>query len=119
MALFSRTKKKAVETKENKTLVPVSLVGFSPRASVISSVRITEKATKESEQNVYTFNILPGATKTEVKEAIRKLYKVSPVKVSIVSVRSKALFQKGKRGRTAGGKKAYVTLKKGDKIEFI
>ncbi|MCE9643902.1 50S ribosomal protein L23 [Candidatus Parcubacteria bacterium] len=118
MALFSRTKKKTAAPEKKAPVLKEAAV-LSPRASAIVNLRVTEKATKESEQNTYTFNVRSNATKTEIKEAVRGLYKVEPVKVSVVTVRGKVLFQKGKRGHTSGGKKAYVTLKKGDQIEFI
>lgn len=119
MALFSRTKKKTETAPEKKAPKQKVDVALSPRASAILSVRVTEKATKESEGNTYTFNVAPNATKTEIKETVQKLYKVTPIKVSVVPVRAKKLFQRGKYGRTSGGKKAYVTLKKGDQIEFV
>lgn len=81
--------------------------------------RITEKATQVAENNVYTFNIAPTATKTQVKEAVQKLYKVTPLKVNVVKIRARKVFVRGKRGVTAGGRKAYVYLKKGDKIELM
>ncbi|HYF10276.1 MAG TPA: 50S ribosomal protein L23 [Candidatus Paceibacterota bacterium] len=116
MALFSRTKKTA-EAPEKKTPAGKG-APLLARASAILALRVTEKATKESEQNTYTFNVRPDATKTEIREAVKGLYKVDPLTVKIVPVRAKALFQRGKRGRTSAGKKAYVTLKKGDHIEF-
>jgi len=36
-----------------------------------------------------------------------------------VPIRSKEIIVKGKKGRTKGGKKAYVYLKKGEKIEVM
>ena len=86
---------------------------------IIKKPRVTEKASFNAEQNVYTFNVFPNANKTEIKKAIFELYKVKPVKVNILSVPSKKLFIKGKEGIKSGGKKALVYLKAGDKIEFI
>lgn len=89
------------------------------KEAAIVRPRITEKATQVAMGNVYTFTIDPKATKTEVKEAIVKLYKVTPVKVNVVKIRARNVFVRGKRGTTAGGRKAYVYLKKGDKIELM
>ena len=52
------------------------------------------------------------------KQAIKKMYKVTPVKINIMNVKQRAVVVRGKRGKQAGGRKAYVTLKKGDKIEL-
>ena len=89
--------------------------GFS---AVLLGPRITEKATYISEHaSVYTFNISPDANKNTVSEAVSKLYKVHPEKVRIVTIPSKRVFVRGKRGVKSGGRKAYVYLKKGEKIE--
>lgn len=86
---------------------------------IIKNPRITEKASFNAEQNVYTFDVTEGANKTEIKKAIFSLYKVKPVKVNILRVQDKQVFSKGKKGVKSGGKKALVYLKKEDKIEFI
>ena len=86
---------------------------------IIKKPRVTEKASFNAEQNVYTFNVFSNANKTEIKKAIFFLYKVKPVKVNILSVPVKKVSIKGKAGSKGGGKKALVYLKAGDKIEFI
>jgi large subunit ribosomal protein L23 len=85
----------------------------------IKNPRITEKASNAFEKNVYTFNVEESANKEEIKKAIFSLYKVKPVKVNILHVPHKNIISKGKKGVKAGGKKAVVYLKEGDKIEFI
>ena len=86
--------------------------------TIIKKPRITEKASTMIEQNVYTFNVLDSANKTEIKKAIFALHKVKPVKINILPVVAKHIFSKGKSGVKSGGKKALVYLKKGDKIEI-
>jgi len=86
---------------------------------ILKNPRITEKASNAIEQNVYTFDVADGANKTEIKKAIFTLYKVKPVRVNVLSVPTKNIIMKGKRGTRSGGKKALVYLKEGDKIEFI
>jgi len=80
--------------------------------------RITEKATVSSEKSVYVFEIAADATKTAVAKAVKDLYKVTPVKVSTVTVPAKQTVVRGKRGTKAGYKKAYIYLKKGETIEI-
>lgn len=86
---------------------------------IIKNPRITEKASFNQEQNIYTFNVSASANKTEIKKAIFALYKVKPIKVNVLSVPRKNIMSKGKKGIRGGGKKALVYLKKEDKIEII
>ncbi|OGI60669.1 50S ribosomal protein L23 [Candidatus Nomurabacteria bacterium RIFCSPHIGHO2_01_FULL_37_25] len=89
---------------------------------IIKNPRITEKASFAQEQNVYTFDISSGASKTnktEIKKAIFALYKVKPLKVNVLPVPKKNIMFKGRAGVKGGGRKALVYLKAGDKIEFI
>lgn len=87
---------------------------------VLKKPRITEKSTNSVEfAHAYVFDIDPQATKTDVKEAVKLIYKVTPVKIRVAQVPSKKVFRRGKRGVKSGGKKAYIYLKEGDKIEFV
>ncbi len=90
-----------------------------PRGSAVVKPRITEKTGQLSQKGIYTFEVLKNADCGRIAAAIKTAYKVSPVKINIVPIKSKAMFARGKSGRTVSGKKAYVYLKKGDKIEFI
>ena len=84
---------------------------------VIRRPLVTEKGVdKKDNERTLCFEVTPGANKTQVKAAVEKLFKV---KVSEVRT---AMFD-GKlrrRGRFAGHrpewKKAYVKLKKGEKV---
>ena len=87
--------------------------------TIIKNPRVTEKASNAFEHNVYTFDITQSANKTEIKKAIFVLYKVHPVKVNVLPVPKKSIMSKGKAGVRGGGRKAFVYLKKGDKIEFV
>jgi len=85
---------------------------------LIKGARITEKSAIASEKGAYTFNVMPGANKNEVKKAIKMLYGVDPVKVSIIQIKEKITNRRGVIGSKQGGKKAVVYLKKGEKITF-
>jgi len=87
--------------------------------TTILKPHITEKAGVLSDKNVYTFQISKTATKKDVAAAIKELYKVTPVKVSVATKPAQKVFSRGKAGVKSGIKKAYVYLKKGDKIEFV
>jgi len=89
------------------------------KIEIIKNPRITEKGTLSAEHNAYTFDVVKNANKTEIKKAIFAMYKVRPVKVNILSVPKKKVANRRFEGTRGGGRKAYVYLKKGDKIEFI
>lgn len=88
-------------------------------SSVVLRPRITEKSGVLSQGGVYTFEVTRGANKNSVKSAIKSLYKVSPIKVAILNNPAKNVFVRGRRGVVPGVRKAVVTLKKGDKIDFV
>jgi large subunit ribosomal protein L23 len=87
---------------------------------IIKGPRITEKGTVVAElSNSYVFDVAQDATKGDIKKAIKEIYKVVPVKVTVVNSPLKKVFARGKRGEKGGGRKAYVFLKKGDSIQFV
>lgn len=89
-------------------------------ANVLLRPRLTEKAAVGADQNnVYVFEVKKEATKESVAASVKALYKVTPTRVRITMIPSKAVFIRGKKGVKSGGKKAYVHLKKGDKIELL
>ncbi|MFA6050876.1 MAG: 50S ribosomal protein L23 [Candidatus Paceibacterota bacterium] len=91
---------------------------FEP-GNIIIRPRITEKAAALGEiANVYTFEVSKFGTKATVARAIKEVYKVTPTKVNIVKLPSKTVVSKGKKGSTKSVVKAYVYLKKGDKIDI-
>lgn len=88
-------------------------------SDVLLSPRVTEKGAISADHNAYIFNVNPRATKTSIAAAVTSMYKVTPIKVTTVTIPTKRVFAKGKRGTKGGGKKAYVYLKKGDQIQII
>ncbi len=87
--------------------------------SVLIKPHVTEKASRTAESSVYVFEINPKAGALVVAKAFEEKYKISPVKVNTVTIPAKAVFVRGKRGKKAGYKKAYIYLKKGEKIENL
>ncbi len=87
--------------------------------TILLRPRITEKASVKNEQSVYVFEISQKANKKDVANAIFENYKVHPISVNIATTPAKAVFIRGKVGKKAAIKKAYVYLKVGDKIEII
>lgn len=109
----------AKETTKHESNILVSAVRKLKQSRVIRSPRITEKATQIAEHNVYTFDVAVSATKNEIKEAVKVLYKVNPRRINVITIHKRNVVVRGKRGTENGGRKAMVYLNKGDKIEFI
>ncbi len=88
--------------------------------TVILHPRITEKAALSADKKgVYVFEVTKDATKKAVIASIRDAYNVTPDTVRFAAIPRKKIIYRGKPGVKGGGKKAYVYLKKGDKIEII
>ena len=102
-------------TKKDKKVEDKNLALKNP---LIKGARITEKAALGIDRGVYTFNVAKNATKSEIKKVIKALYKVDAVKVNIAKTSSEKVIVRGKKGLKQGSVKAYVYLKKGDKIDI-
>lgn len=90
------------------------------KKSVILKPRVTEKAALQANKSgIYAFEVSPEATAKQVIASIKLAYKVTPIRVSLLAIPRKKVFRRGKPGVKGGGKKAYVYLKKGDKIDVI
>ena len=80
---------------------------------------ITEKSTTLQAQGKYAFEVAREATKPQIKQAVEKAFKVGVTAVNVVTVPGKTR-RLGRRLLPARPwKKAIVTLKPGDKIEFF
>lgn len=127
MALFGKKNSTKKETKSKsaaetpKVDVSTALSTDRDLTSVIVHPRITEKAVGMSENNVYTFVVKRSATKYEVRDAVKALYDVTPVKINIVNKKPAQRFvgSRGRNKQVPGMKKAYVYLKKGDTINIV
>ncbi len=89
-------------------------------SDILKRPLITEKATHmKGTSNAVTFEVDRRAKKKQIQDAVEKLFKVKVVEVRTMNVSGKVK----RRGRTvglrSGWKKAIVTLKAGDKIEFF
>ncbi|MCR4283858.1 MAG: 50S ribosomal protein L23 [Parcubacteria group bacterium] len=77
---------------------------------------VTEKTTDLAINGAYSFKIDPNSNKIIVKNEIKKLYGVSPVKINIVNSPYKKVSYRGRPSKRPGFKKAIVYLKAGDKL---
>jgi len=125
MALFSQKNEKK-ESKEKSVAVAEASVNKTLStdrnlASVLVKPRVTEKAVGMGDRNIYTFVVRRDATKYDVKDAVKALFNVTPVRVNIVnkSPRQSMSRSKGRKVSEKGMKKAYVYLKEGDSINLV
>ncbi|MGH7854217.1 MAG: 50S ribosomal protein L23 [Candidatus Binatia bacterium] len=87
---------------------------------VIKAPLISEKGTLLTESaNQVLFKVRPDANKIEVKRAVEVLFKVKVEQVRMARYLGKVRRIGRSMGRRPDWKKAYVTLKEGDKIDFF
>ena len=80
---------------------------------------VSEKATHIADQHSQVvFRVLQDATKPEVKAAVELLFKVDVEAVQIANIKGKAKRFGAYSGRRRHWKKAYVSLKPGQEINF-
>jgi large subunit ribosomal protein L23 len=103
-----------------KSLLPQSdTIKMDPELQgIIIGPRITEKAAYLAEKNAYVFNVATGANKIQIARAIKTMYKVDPIKVTVSVKKPVAKTFRGSAGTTKKEKKATVFLPKGQKIEL-
>jgi large subunit ribosomal protein L23 len=88
--------------------------------AVIVSPVVTEKGTMAGEKaNQVVFRVRPQASKDLIRQAVEELFKVTVLKVRTSNFLGKERRRGAIRGRKSDWKKAYVTLKAGDRIEFF
>ncbi len=86
---------------------------------VIKAPVITEKSGIASQNNnQYSFYVDPKSNKTEIKLAVEKMFKVNVVDVRTINVKPKSKRVGRYTGLTNRKKKAIVTIKDGQTIEF-
>jgi large subunit ribosomal protein L23 len=86
---------------------------------VILAPQITEKATRIADkQQQIAFKVRTDATKPEIKAAVELVFKVEVQGVTVVNVQGKAKRAGKMMGRRKDWKKAYVSLKPGQEINF-
>lgn len=90
----------------------------SPRDVIVRPV-VSEKSYAGLESNRYTFLVHPQASKTEIKEAIQKIWNVTVINVNTLTRRGKVKRNRFTTGKRPDQKRAVVTLAEGDAIEIF
>lgn len=87
--------------------------------TILLHPHVSEKGTLIGEKNnQLVFRVVDGATKPEIKQAIEFLFKVQVNSIQIVNVKGKIKKFRQKFGCRKNWKKAYVSLKDGQDINF-
>lgn len=86
---------------------------------VILEPHVTEKSSAHKKTGKYSFKVHPEANKNSIREAVEKIFNVHVTGINTSVISGKWKRVRFRPGLTADWKKATVTLKEGEKIEFI
>lgn len=105
-----------------KPLVTEKMTAITEKSSVEKSYKVKgETRTKKAEAK-YGFIVRPEANKIEIKNEVESLYNVTVINVNTVRYAGKRQSRYTRAGLVKGQKNAYkkaiVTLKEGDSIDF-
>lgn len=95
----------------------MTVISNERQYEVIRSPLVSEKATYVSQFNCYVFKVSNDSNKFEIKDAIQNLFKVEVKSVNTLIQKGKTKRFKGKVGRRASVKKAFVKLAEGQTID--
>ena len=89
-----------------------------PRDIILAPV-VSEKSYGALDRGVYTFVVHPEANKTEIKNAVQRIFDVKVIRVNTMWRRGKQKRTRYTLGTRASQKRAVVTLAEGDTIEIF
>ena len=93
---------------------------MTPEQIIRRPLILTEKGNALREQeNQYLFEVEKTATKTQIRNAIESLFPVKVIKVHTMNVRGRMRRMGRGYAKTRNWKKAMVSLKSGDSIDFF
>ncbi len=93
---------------------------MSPEQVIRKPIILTEKANVLREKNNQViFEVAREANKVQIKDAVQKLFKVTVMSVNTMVMRGKDRRMGRGYAKTQNWKKAIVTLKTGDSIDFF
>jgi large subunit ribosomal protein L23 len=93
---------------------------MTPEQIIRRPIMLTEKANVLREKNnQVVFEVARTANKVEIKDAVQKLFKVKVTSVNTMVMRGKERRMGRGYAKTQNWKKAIVTLKVGDSIDFF
>jgi large subunit ribosomal protein L23 len=92
---------------------------LTPETLIRRPIILTEKSNRLREGNQVIFEVAQNANKIQIKDAIQKLFKVTVVDVNTMNYRGKERRVGRGYGKLQNWKKAVITLKEGDQIQFF
>ncbi len=107
------------KTKETKK-APAKFASDGSHHDILRAPWLSEKALIGTENGVYVFAVPTDANKFQISAAVEAIYNVKPRQVRIVNLPAKKKNLRNRRGTgtRVARHKAYVSLKKGDTIQF-
>jgi large subunit ribosomal protein L23 len=91
----------------------------APQDIVVQPIISEKMEYLQEAQRKYAFKVHPTANKIEIKEAVETIYNVTVTDVNVMNRRGKKRRVRYTEGRRANWKRAVVTLKEGDSIEYF
>jgi large subunit ribosomal protein L23 len=91
----------------------------SDARDVILAPVVSEKSYSLLDDNAYTFIVHPEANKTEIRQAVEKIWNVSVISVNTLNRKGKSKRFRFTQGKRPDTKRAVVKLAEGDKIEIF
>jgi len=92
---------------------------MTPEQIIKRPVALTEKAARLKEQNKVVFEVALEANKIQIREAVEAMFQVKVVDVSTLVQRGKMKRMGRRLAKRRNWKKAVVTLREGDDIQFF
>jgi len=87
---------------------------------IIRRPLITEKSTRQKEESrQYVFEVHRDANKIEIQSAVERLFKVTVLQVRTSNILGKVKRLGRRYGKRPDWKKAIITLKEGNRIDFF
>ncbi len=87
---------------------------------VLTGPLLTERGTKLKEtDNKVLFRVAKDANKIEIKKAVEEIFKIKVDRVTTMNCKGKRKRMGRHEGKRPDWKKAIVTLKEGEKLDFI
>jgi large subunit ribosomal protein L23 len=92
---------------------------MSPEHVIRRPIALTEKAARLREDNKVVFEVAAQANKIQIRDAVEKLFDVKVVDVNTLLQRGKPRRLGRRMLKRKNWKKAVVTLREGDDIQFF
>jgi large subunit ribosomal protein L23 len=92
---------------------------MKPSDIIKRPIALTEKASRLKESNQVVFEVALAANKIEIKSAVESLFSVKVTDVNTLVQRGKVKRVGARMGKRPNWKKAVVTLRAGDDIQFF